>query len=52
MNILLAFLGALLIALGVAMHGNRAGYWIFVVGSRTVVVLAACAIIGAFYAFR
>src|ERR1700733_10695439 len=35
-----ALLGLVLILLGLAMAGMRAGYWLFVVGIKSVVVLA------------
>jgi hypothetical protein len=37
---IILFVGATLIALGVVMQGTRAGYWVFVVGVRAVLLLA------------
>jgi hypothetical protein len=36
----LALLGLLLVFMGLAMLGMRAGYWVFVVGVKTIVALA------------
>lgn len=41
MNELLILIGAAFMALGVAMHANRAGYLFFIVGLRSVLLLAA-----------
>jgi hypothetical protein len=40
MQISVLLLGAILIFVGLAMAGMRAGYWIFVVGAKSVVMLA------------
>ena len=41
MNELLILIGAAFMALGVAMHANLAGYLFFIVGLRSVLLLAA-----------
>jgi hypothetical protein len=48
-SLFIAFVGALLIVLGLVMSGSRAGYFYFVVGPKTVVILAACVTVGAWY---
>jgi hypothetical protein len=45
-------LGAILIFLGLAMLGMRAGYWVFVVGIKTVVALAVVATVGAWLIYN
>jgi hypothetical protein len=42
-SILMAFLGAVLISLGLVMSANRAGYVYFVIGPRVVLALAGVA---------
>ena len=41
MNVILIALGCVLMALGVVMLANRSGYLYFVVGPRSILVLAA-----------
>ena len=41
MNVLLIAIGCVLMALGLMMAANRSGYVYFVVGPRSVLVLAA-----------
>jgi hypothetical protein len=41
MNVLLIALGCILMALGLVMAANRGGYLYFVVGPRSVLVVAA-----------
>jgi hypothetical protein len=41
MNVLLIAIGCILMALGLVMAANRSGYVYFVVGPRSVLVLAA-----------
>jgi hypothetical protein len=41
MNVLLVAVGCILMALGLVMAANRSGYLYFVVGPRSVLVLAA-----------
>lgn len=48
MNTIIVGLGALLIAIGVLMHGNRAGWFLFVVTPRAVLWLAAAIVAGVF----
>jgi hypothetical protein len=50
MNLALIAVGAILMALGLMMAANRAGYVYFVVGPRSVLVLAG-AIVAATLAF-
>ncbi len=51
MNVLLIAAGAILMALGLVMAANRSGYVYFVVGPRTVLVLAGAIAVAAL-AFR
>ena len=51
MNLALIAIGAILLALGLMMAASRAGYVYFVVGPRSVLVLAG-AIAAAALAFR
>ena len=51
MNVLLIAVGCILMALGLVMAANRSGYVYFVVGPRSVLVLAG-AIAAAALAFR
>lgn len=46
MNTIIMILGALLIAMGILMHGNRAGWFLFIVTPRTVLWLAAAIVAG------
>ena len=50
MNFLLIFAGAILAALGLAMLGNRAGYFYFVIGPRSILFLATLIAALALYA--
>ncbi len=47
MNLTLIAIGAILIALGLMMAANRSGYVYFVVGPRSVLVLAGVIIVAA-----
>jgi hypothetical protein len=49
MNIVLAALGCVLMALGLLMLANRSGYVYFVVGPRSVLVVAAVVAVLAFW---
>jgi len=51
MNILLIAVGCILMALGLVMAANRSGYVYFVVGPRSVLVLAGAIAVAAL-AFR
>lgn len=51
MNLALLAIGAILIALGLMMAANRSGYLYFVVGPRSVLVLAGAIAVAAL-AFR
>jgi len=51
MNLLLFAVGAILMALGLVMAANRSGYVYFVVGPRSVLVLAGVIAVAAL-AFR
>jgi hypothetical protein len=51
MNLALVAVGAILLALGLVMASNRSGYVYFVVGPRSVLVLAG-AVAVAVLAFR
>ena len=51
MNVLLFAVGAILMALGLVMAANRSGYVYFVVGPRSVLVLAGVIAVAAL-AFR
>jgi hypothetical protein len=51
MNVLLIALGCILMALGLVMAANRSGYVYFVVGPRSVLVLAGAIAVAAL-AFR
>jgi hypothetical protein len=48
MSTLILFLGALLIAIGILMHGNRAGWFLFVVTPRSVLWIALAIVLGIF----
>ncbi len=52
MNVLLIALGCILMALGLVMAANRSGYLYFVVGPRSVLVLAAVVALLAFWFLR
>ncbi|HEX9169874.1 MAG TPA: hypothetical protein VF886_13285 [Roseiarcus sp.] len=45
-------IGSLLIAIGLLMAANRSGYVYFIVGSRSVVVLAAAIAVFGFWLLR
>ena len=47
MNLILIAIGCVLIALGLMMAANRSGYVYFVVGPRSVLVLAGVIIVAA-----
>jgi hypothetical protein len=47
MNVLLIALGCVLMALGLVMAANRSGYVYFVVGPRSVLVLAGAIAVAA-----
>jgi 1,4-dihydroxy-2-naphthoate octaprenyltransferase len=49
MNILLIALGCVLMALGLVMLANRSGYVYFVVGPRSVLILAGVVAVLAFW---
>ena len=51
MNVLLVAVGCILMALGLVMAANRSGYVYFVVGPRSVLVLAGAIAVAAL-AFR
>jgi hypothetical protein len=51
MNLALIAIGAILLALGLVMAANRSGYVYFVVGPRSVLVLAGAIAVAAL-AFR
>jgi hypothetical protein len=50
MNIVLMTVGCILMALGIVMAANRSGYLYFVVGPRSVLVVAVAAL--AFWVLR
>ena len=52
MNVLLIAIGCILMALGLVMLANRSGYLYFVVGSRSVLVVAGVVAILAFWILR
>ena len=52
MNVLLIALGCILMALGLVMAANRSGYLYFVVGPRSVLVLAGVVALLAFWILR
>ena len=52
MNVLLIALGSILMALGLLMAANRGGYLYFVVGPRSVLVVAAVVAVLAFWMLR
>jgi hypothetical protein len=52
MNIFPAFLGALCVVLGLAMLGNRAGYFYLVIRPRSLVTLAVIATAGVLFLTR
>jgi hypothetical protein len=49
MNLLLIAIGCILMALGIVMAANRSGYVYFVVGPRSVLVLAGAVAMLAFW---
>jgi hypothetical protein len=52
MDVLLAAFGCVLMAVGLMMAANRSGYVYFVVGSRSVFVLAAAIAVFGFWLLR
>jgi hypothetical protein len=52
MSMSVALLGLVLIFTGLALAGMRAGYWLFVVGVKTVVTLAVVVTVGAWFLTR
>ena len=52
MNVVLIALGCVLMALGLVMLANRSGYLYFVVGPRSVLILAGAVAIFAFWIQR
>ena len=52
MDFLVAALGCLLMALGLMMAANRSGYVYFIVGPRSVAILAAGIAVVAFWLLR
>jgi hypothetical protein len=52
MNIVLMTLGCILMALGIVMAANRSGYLYFVVGPRSVLVVAGAVAALAFWVLR
>ncbi len=52
MNVLLIAVGCILMALGLMMAANRSGYVYFVVGPRSVLVLAGVVAVLAFWFLR
>jgi hypothetical protein len=52
MNIVLMALGCVLMALGVVMLANRSGYVTFVVGPRSVLLVAGVVAVLAFWLLR
>jgi hypothetical protein len=49
MNILLIAIGCVLMALGLVMAANRSGYVYFVVGPRSVLIVAAVVVVLVFW---
>jgi hypothetical protein len=49
MNIVLIVIGCILMALGLIMLANRSGYLYFVVGPRSVLILAGAVAVLAFW---
>ena len=49
MNVLLIAVGCVLMALGLVMAANRSGYLYFVVGLRSVLILAGMVAVFAFW---
>jgi hypothetical protein len=49
MNVLLFAIGSILMALGLVMAANRSGYVYFVVGPRSVLVLAGAVAMAVFW---
>jgi hypothetical protein len=49
MNLLLIAVGCILMALGLVMAANRSGYLYFVVGPRSVLILAGVVAVLAFW---
>ena len=49
MNVLLIAVGCVLMALGLVMAANRSGYLYFVVGPRSVLILAGMVAVLAFW---
>ena len=52
MNVVLIAVGCILMALGLVMSANRSGYLYFVVGPRSVLVLAGVVAVLAFWILR
>jgi hypothetical protein len=52
MNVVLIAIGCVLMALGLVMFANRSGYVYFVVGPRSVLVLACGVAVLAFWLLR
>ena len=52
MNVLLIAVGCVLMALGLVMAANRSGYLYFVVGPRSVLILAGMVAVLAFWIHR
>jgi hypothetical protein len=52
MNVVLVTVGCILMALGLMMLANRAGYVYFVVGPRSVIVVAGVVALLAFWTLR
>jgi hypothetical protein len=52
MNVALTAIGCVLMALGLVMAANRSGYLYFVVGPRSVLVVAGVVAILAFWILR
>jgi hypothetical protein len=49
MSLLPAFVGALCVILGLAMFGNRAGYFYLVIRPRSLVTMAVIATVGGWF---
>ena len=52
MNVILMAIGCILMALGLMMFANRAGYVYFVVGPRSVLVVAGVVAVLAFWILK
>jgi 1,4-dihydroxy-2-naphthoate octaprenyltransferase len=52
MNVLLIVIGCILMALGLVMLANRSGYVYFVIGPRSVLVVAGVVAVIAFWILR